>query len=559
MTTIPEKCKVIIETEDGPVRGFINKTEDGTYYKFGGIPYAQPPVGSLRFLPPVPVKPWTSILDCLDNRPLCTLSLQKNVIGEEDCLYIEISSPNITPEKPMPVMFWIGTYGFSYNLDSILDASLLNNQQVIFVRCGFRMGPFGFLSINDFIAPGNSGLKDIVLALKWVQKNISAFGGDPNNVTIFGSSSGGAIVHLMILSPMATGLFHKAIIQSASALNSWSLTKNPSQAVMALAKILGIQKTYKVEIVEELKSISAIDIMNAFKILKDERREDSEYDIFDSIFKPCIEVEFEGQPAFLTKSPPLIIKSGNYNKIPLIIGSNNIEAAVLQFTKKDFYNDYKKYNENVCLLVPKSLANDPHLSKNIGRQLLKFYLGGEEQLREDTKTQFLQLISDYYFLYYVNKTIKLHCQSMPECPIYYYITNYAGEWVVPEKLTIFNSLGHCAELPFIFRIKPPCDINPNNTYIKGSRDSIKTQSRFVKMWTNFAKYGNPTPVDNDPLLQITWEPVENKDKLNYLSIGSELTKGRNPFLERMMFWDELHKEHTFLRALVYVNDLGVAW
>lgn len=72
-------------------------------------------------------------------------------------------------------------------------------------------------------------------------------------------------------------------------------------------------------------------------------------------------------------------------------------------------------------------------------------------------------------------------------------------------------------------------------------------------------FRNPTPDDDDPLLQITWDPVENKDKLHYLSIGSELTKGRNPFDERMKFWDTLHQEHAFLRALVYFNDLGVSW
>ncbi|KAJ0178763.1 hypothetical protein K1T71_005538 [Dendrolimus kikuchii] len=555
MTMILEESKVIIETKDGPVCGFVEDTEEGTYYKFLGIPYAQPPVGRLRFLPPVPVKPWTELIDCTKYVPVpLSYPIGKGVFGTEDCLYLEVWTPNINPEKPMPVMFWIGTYSFTYNLDHIFDPSLINDQQVVFVRCGFRVGPFGFLSINDFTAPGNSGLKDVVLALKWVQRNISLFGGDPNNVTIFGNSSGGAIVHFMILSPMATGLFHKAIIQSASALNNWSLTKNPSQAVMNLAKVLGINKTYKVEIVEELRSLPAIDIINAFIILKNERKEGDENDVFDAVFKPCIEVEFEGQPAFLTKSPPLIIKSGNYNKVPLIIGSNNIEAAVLQYTKKDFYNDFEKYNENVCLLVPRSLAGEAAMSKTIGQQLLKFYLSGEEQLREDTRTQFLQLISDYYFLYYVNKTVKLHCQSAPECPIYYYIVNYAGEWAVPQQLVFFNSAGHCAELPFIFRITVP-----DMSRIKGSRDSVKTRSRVVKMWTNFAKYGNPTPIDNDPLLQITWDPVESTDKLNYLSIGSELTKGRNPFLERMMFWDDLHKEHTFLRALVYFNDLGVSW
>ncbi|XP_026737629.1 carboxylesterase 4A-like [Trichoplusia ni] len=552
MTSIPEDLKCIVETKDGPICGFIDKSDEGTYCKFQSIPYAKPPLGCLRFLPPKPIKPWKHIIDCTKTTPENIFEIEKKQYGcNEDCLYIEVSTPDIKPKEPMPVMFWIGCFAYAIVKDKICDPSLINDQNIVFVRCSFRLGPFGFLSINDYTAPGNCGLKDLVMALKWVQRNISAFGGDPNNVTLFGHSAGGAIVHLMMLSPMATGLFHKAIIQSVSALNNWSLAKNPSQPVWDLANILGIKNTSEVEVVEELRSISAEDILKAFHQMNLDAKA-ANTDVIDAIFKPCIELDYEGQPAFITKSPPLIMKSGNFNKVPLIIGSNNIEGAVLQYIVEDFYSDYEKYNENVSLLVPKSLAREDKLAKNIGHQLLKFYLGGEEQLRADTRTPYLQLISDYYFSYYVNRTVRLHTQVAPECPIYYYIINYAGEWLVPKHLDFFNSVGHCAELPFLFKLKTP-------ETCKGSRDSILTRSRVVKMWTNFAKTGNPTPDDDDPLLQITWDPVENKDRLHYLSIGSELTKGRNPFDERMKFWDTLHQEHAFLRALVYFNDLGVSW
>lgn len=553
MSSIPEESKCIVETKDGPICGLIDKSDEGTYYKFRSIPYAKPPVGRLRFLPPTPIEPWNQIIDCTESAPLpLCFTLNREVEGSEDCLYIEVSTPSIQPKKRMPVMFWIGGYAYTGLMDNLFDVSLINDQDVVCVRCGFRLGPFGFLSINDFTAPGNCGLKDLILALKWVQQNISAFGGDPDNVTIFGSSSGGAIVHFMMLSPMATGLFHKAIVQSASALNSWSLAKNPSQAVIDLANELGLKETSKVEIVEKLRSVPAEEIMTALVNMVQERQTAVDRDVIDAIFKPCIEVDFEGQPTFITKSPPLIMKSGNFNKVPLIIGSNNIEAALLQYIKEDFYSDYEKYNENASLIVPRSLAREDKLTKNIGQQLLKFYLGGEEHLRADTRTQYLQLISDYFFLYYVNRTVRLHSQFAPEVPIFYYILNFLGEWSVPSHLDFLNSAGHCAELPFMFRLKMP-------TVCKGSRDSVMTRSRVIKMWTNFAKCSNPTPDDNDPLLQITWDPVESKDKLNYLSIGSELTKGRNPFDERMKFWDTLHQEHAFLRTIVYFNDIGVSW
>ncbi|XP_046963161.1 esterase FE4-like isoform X3 [Vanessa cardui] len=451
----------------------------------------------------------------------------------------------------MPVMFWIGSFNYLYYCDEVFDPTLINNQEIVFVRCGFRLGPMGFLSINEFNAPGNIGLKDVVMALKWVQNNISVFGGDPGNVTLFGSSTGASTVHFMILSPMTTGLFHKAIIQSSTALNRWSLAKNPTHAVTGLAKELGITKTDKIEIVEELKTVPAIDIMEGNLKLLMPMEEDV---TFDSPFKPCIEKEFEGQPVFLSKTPSIILKSGNFNKVPIIIGSNNTEAAVLQHFKDGFYEDFEKFNQDSSLLVPKYLALDTDLTKNIGNKLLNFYFEGTESLNEHTRAQYLQLLSDFYFLFYVNKTVRMHSHIAPECPIYYYIVNYAGEWCVPKELSFLNSIGHSGELSYLFRIR-----RPGMPICKGSRDSVKTRNRVIKMWTNFATHGNPTPDDNDPLLQITWDPVADENTLNYLSIGLELTKGRNPFQERMQFCDELHREHIFLRTLVYFNDIGVSW
>lgn len=436
---------------------------------------------NILFQPPCPIQPWKEVLPCMQDAPLPICRTVTDVItGSEDCLYIEVSTPSLKPDRPIPVMFWIGGIGYAYIIDSVFDATLINDQNVVFVRCGYRMGPFGFLSINNYAAPGNCGLKDIVMALKWVKRNISAFGGDPNNVTIFGSSSGGSIVNFMMLSPMATGLFHKAIMQSASVLNNWSLSKNPSLAVMKLAKILGIKKTCKEEIVEELRTIPAMDITIAFKNFKIESGEGADKDLIDPIFKPCIEVDLEGQPAFLTRSPLLLLKSGNFNKMPCIIGSNNIEGSVLQYVVENFYSNFEKINENLRLLVPRELARTDKSSESIGHQLLKFYLDGEEYLREDTRAQYLQLISDYYFTYYVNKTVRL--LRTAGCPIYYYILNFAGDWEVPQKYKFLNSTGHGAELSFLFRLKMP-------EILKGSRDSVKTRRRVIKMWTNFAKTG----------------------------------------------------------------------
>lgn len=543
MTSISEELKCVVKTKDGPICGFIEKNEDRKYYKFKAIPYAKPPVGSLRFLPPFPIEPWEDTIDCMKDAPLpiCICS-NEEIMGSEDCLYIEVSTPNITPKTPMPVMFWIGSYSFTFYIDNIFDPTLINDQDIVFVRCGFRLGPFGFLSINDYTAPGNCGLKDLVMALKWVQRNISVFGGNPDNVTIFGSASGGAIVHFMMLSPMASGLFHKAIIQSASALNNCFLTQNPCQPVMELAKQLGIESEYKAEVIEELRSLPTLDIMRVFQNMTTETHRSVNNDVIEAIFKPCIEVDLEGQPAFMTKSPLLITKSGNYNKVPLVIGSNNIERATLQFMGKD-HTDFDRINEKLCPLVRRSVSGKEKLSENISHQLLKFYLGGDAILKEDMMTQYLKLFSDIYVSYYVNKTVKLQAQVAPEIPIYYFIVSYTGERSTLTSAKVIDSIRHSIEIPFVFRVKLP-DI------CKESKDAVMIRTRVVKLWTNFAKTGNPTPDDDDPTLQITWDPVENNDKLNYLCIGSELTKGRNPFYERMNFLDKLHKDNKFFKAQI---------
>lgn len=496
----------------------------------------------------------------------------------------------------MPVMFWIGSCNYAYYIDQLYDSTSIVNESVVFVRCGFRLGPMGFLSINEFSAPGNIGLKDIVMALKWTQTNISVFGGDPNNVTIFGSSTGGATVHYMMISPMAVGLFHKAIMQSSTALNKFSLNKNPTQAAIDLAEKLGITTANKFDMVDELKKVPARDIMEAYKKISDKSISNDDGKLFDVLFRPCVEKEFEGMPTFLSKTPSQILKSGTFNKVPIIIGCNNIEASVIQNIKTNFYEDFEKFNEDVSLLVPKSIAFNEKLTKTIGEQLLNFYFNGNGVLNEHTRTQYLQLLSDFYFLYYLYDTVRLQYKYAPECPIYYYILNYAGEWDVPKELNFLNSIGHCGEVSFLFRI-----IMPNKQFCRGSRDSITTRNRVVRLWTNFAKYGydfflllnfkkiylvnvclqniktpnnttlsfyskhyfdkfcfsNPTPDENDALLQITWDPVENEEKLNYLSIGSELTKGRNPYYERMKFWDKLHEQHALLKTILYFIDKGV--
>ena len=147
------------------------------------------------------------------------------ISGSEDCLTLNVYTPAPIVGKCRPVMVWIHGGGFvsGSGKTDMYSPDYLIAEDVVVVTINYRLGIFGFLAFEDpsLGVPGNAGLKDQVMALKWVQKNIHNFGGDPNNVTIFGESAGGASCHLLMLSPMARGLFHRCIAQSGTALNQW--------------------------------------------------------------------------------------------------------------------------------------------------------------------------------------------------------------------------------------------------------------------------------------------------------------------------------------------------
>merc|ERR1712106_154674 len=211
-----------VQTRVGEIKGKRINTDGYSHYTFFGIPYAQPPVGSLRFKAPLPVRPWTKSLEAFEKGPQC---YQKNEFlpgvnadYSEDCLHLNIYTEDLkTTAKP--VMIWSHGGGFtlgSGNDYAPLDALL--EEGVIVVTINYRLGSLGFLTFgNDFVS-GNMGLKDQALAIQWVKQNIQNFGGNPNKITIFGESAGAFSVHAQVLSPWNFGQIQGAIAQSGTML-----------------------------------------------------------------------------------------------------------------------------------------------------------------------------------------------------------------------------------------------------------------------------------------------------------------------------------------------------
>ena len=215
---------VVVQTDAGSIAG--EATADGRHL-FRGIPFAQPPVGDLRWKPPVAVKPWSGIRDATRSAPGCRQIdygwNHGNAVNQsEDCLYLEVVSPDMKPARPLPVMVWIhGGGNRAGGAVGTIECDL--GRHVVLVSIQYRLGALGFLSHAALTAEsphkssGNYGLLDQQAALRWVQANIARFGGDPRNVTIFGESAGAQDVGLQYLSPLARGLFAKGIEESGTA------------------------------------------------------------------------------------------------------------------------------------------------------------------------------------------------------------------------------------------------------------------------------------------------------------------------------------------------------
>ncbi|KAE8572951.1 hypothetical protein A483_HHAL011677 [Halyomorpha halys] len=196
----------------GRLRGRVLNSRNGRkYFAFNSIPYAQPPVGNLRFMPPLPANNWSGLLDATKASPICyQWDYAKSVAkGQEDCLYLNVYTPK-TKNSSLPVMIYIYGGGFKVGDAGPAESSqYFMDEDVVLVIPNYRLDRLGFLSLEDEIIPGNMGLKDQALALDWVRKEIRAFGGNPDLVTIFGNSAGGASAHYLCSAPRLSGIRYK--------------------------------------------------------------------------------------------------------------------------------------------------------------------------------------------------------------------------------------------------------------------------------------------------------------------------------------------------------------
>jgi para-nitrobenzyl esterase len=300
----------IVATRQGALRG----ARAGDCLVFRGIPYAAPPLGPLRFRPPVPHPAWPEVRDALDfgpaapQLPATDITESGSNIVDEDCLTLNVWALAATA-KPRPVMVWI--HGGAFIEGSARNhwydgTTLASRGDVVVVTVQYRLGPFGFLELGEpggaaEAGCGNAGLLDQVAALRWVHENIAAFGGDPANVTLFGESAGGAAVAMLLGLPSARGLFHKAIVQSLSPQLGRPL---------ALARSItrGFMQAAGAATLEDLRALRRDDLLDAWRRLREDGHEGAE-------FSPTIDGDVLPDHAIQR------LRAGHGDGIPLLIGT----------------------------------------------------------------------------------------------------------------------------------------------------------------------------------------------------------------------------------------------
>ena len=224
-----------VKVTGGVIQGEV--LEDMTVYK--GIPFAAPPVGDFRWKAPQPVVAWSGVRECKEFGPNPMQGNGENC--SEDCLYLNVWTPAKKAKEKLPVMVWIYGGGFAGGATSYYDGALLAKKGVIVVSVAYRVGKLGFLSLPELSAEnpngvsGNYGLLDQIAGLQWVKDNIAKFGGDPGNVTIFGESAGGISVSMLCASPLAKGLFQRAISQSGGSFGPTNPQSYPGENMQTLA------------------------------------------------------------------------------------------------------------------------------------------------------------------------------------------------------------------------------------------------------------------------------------------------------------------------------------
>lgn len=381
---------IYVQTPFGSIRGTTLKSRRGhDYYAFRGVPYAQAPTNNLRWKPPVPIKPWYGEFDATSDGPACFSPQRSGLPVEpmsEDCLRLNIYTPalpvNVSVAYDLrPVLVHIHGGGFVFLSGTMrsYDPIYFMESDIVVVTFNYRLNVLGFLSADNDVVPGNVGMLDQILLLKWIQSNIHYFGGDKSQVTLSGHSAGAMAVVAHLASPLSQGFFHRAIAMSGSFTFHWDIPHHRLKIVEKLGQHFKCNTTNTSEIIECLRKIPVDEISEGFNIIPD-------FLIFPLvIFYPIIEND-HGQSRFLTQSPIKTFLQNNFHKVPILTGMTEVEFARLGQMILSDENVRSEFENNFERVAPIALQyeKDTPRSKHISSVLEKKFV--TKPLRNDVET-----------------------------------------------------------------------------------------------------------------------------------------------------------------------------
>lgn len=461
-----------VQTENGKVSGYV---DDGIFI-YKGIPYAK----AERFMPPVPADSWEGIRSCRAYGPTAPQGKRTgwysdeqafafnwdDGFADEDCLRVNIWSPGVNDGKKRPVMVWLhgGGYaaGSGQELPSYDGLNLAKSGDVVVVTLNHRLNILGFLDLSAFgdrySRSGNAGLLDLIAALEWVRDNITAFGGDPGNVTIFGQSGGGGKVTTLMATPSAKGLFHKAIVQSGSMLNT--MTSKWSRRIgAAVVRELGISPNR----IDEIKKVPYDRLLAAGEKAIAQVRTEAEKEGFNSfIFGWAPTVDDNILPHQLGSHQACMLSKD----IPLIIGT-----TLHEFTTSTYAPHMRKISENDALEYLKGSYGDK--AGEFASLFRKTY--------PDTRPVDL-IDTDFLLRPTALEHGRLRARMNDAAPVYMYLFG----WESPVMDGILRST-HSMEIPFVFN-----NAVTHATMTGGGQEAVELAGKMSMAWISFARIGNPS-------------------------------------------------------------------
>ncbi|EGW09807.1 Liver carboxylesterase 1 [Cricetulus griseus] len=516
----------VVDTVHGKVLGEYVRLEGFSQpvAVFLGVPFAKPPLGSLRFAPPQPAEPWNSVKNATSYPPLCSQNPEAaQMIAEhftnrketiphkfsEDCLYLNIYTPaDLTKSSRLPVMVWIHGGGLVIDGASTYDGlPLAVHENVVVVVIQYRLGIWGFFSTGDEHSRGNWGHLDQVAALRWIQDNIVNFGGNPGSVTIFGESAGGESVSVLVLTPLAKNLFHRAISQSSVIFNPCLFGRDARPIAKKVAVLAGCKTTTSAAMVHCLR----------------QKTEDELLEVSLKMSYPFLPTVIDG--VLLPKAPEEILAEKNFNTVPYMVGINKQEFGWIIPMFQGFPISEDKLDQKTAAFLMRQAYSILNVSENLIPAATEKYLGGTDDPVKK-KDLFLDLIADVMFGVPSVTVARSHRDA--GAPTYMYEFQYQPSFVSDMRPKTLKG-DHGDDLFSVW----------GAPFLKGgtSEEEINFSKTVMKFWANFARNGNP---NGEGLPH--WPEYDQKE--GYLQIGVPTQAAYKLKDKEVAFWTELRAKEV---------------